>query len=83
MNVLVTTIIVAAFSVLGFLLGCLACISKINQLEYDKKTLTEWLEASRKTNASLVKECNELFADLEAVVNGKSIINTEDETKTN
>lgn len=83
MNVLVTVIIVAVFSVLGFLLGCLACISKINQLEYDKKTLTEWLEASRKTNASLVKECNGLLADLESVVNGNGIIHDEEiETET-
>lgn len=94
MNVFVTTVIVAVFSVLGFLLGCLACISKINQLEYDKKILTEWLEASRKANTELVKENDELRLDIEAVVNGQHIIApplsadeiyecTKEETKTN
>lgn len=83
MNVFVTAIIVVVFAVLGFFLGCLACITKINQLEYEKKTLTEWLEASRKTNASLVKECNGLLADLESVVNGNGLIHDEEiETET-
>jgi hypothetical protein len=83
MNVFVTAIIVVVFAVLGFLLGCLACITKINQLEYEKKTLTEWLETSRKTNESLVKECNGLLADLESVVNGNGIIHDEEiETET-
>jgi hypothetical protein len=83
MNVFVTAVIVVVFAVLGFLLGCLACITKINQLEYEKKTLTEWLEASQKTNAKLVKECNGLLADLESVVNGNGIIHDEEiETET-
>jgi hypothetical protein len=84
MNVFVTTVIVVVFAVLGFFLGCLACVTKINQLEYEKKTLTEWLEASKKTNAKLVKECNGLLADLESVINGNGIIHDEEiETETN
>ena len=82
MNVAIVVILCSVFAVLGFCAGCFVCLQKINNLEVEKKALTEWLQVSRKTNEKLVKECNELLADLEAAVNGKSIINTEDETKT-
>ena len=74
MNMVITILVIALFFVLGCLIGCFVCISRINQLEHEKTCLAEWLEASRKTNAELVKECNGLLADLESVVNGGNII---------
>ena len=82
MNVAITVILCVVFAILGFCMGCFACMFKVNQLETEKKTLMEWLKVSRKTNEKLLKECDSLMLDLEAAVNGKSIINTEDETKT-
>ena len=74
MNMVITILVIALFFVLGCLIGCFVCISRINQLEHEKTCLAEWLEASRKANATLVKECNELLADLNSVVNGGNII---------
>jgi hypothetical protein len=64
----------ALFAALGFCIGCIACLSKINQLEYEKKMLNEWLEASQKANKELCNQCDELLADLESVVNGGHIM---------
>jgi hypothetical protein len=82
MNTFVAIILWVIMFLLGFMAATCACLTKITRLEQENKTLAEWLQASRKTNEILVKESNELLADLEAAVNGKSIINTEDETKT-
>ena len=82
MNTFVAVILWVIMFLLGFMAATCACLTKITRLEQENKTLAEWLQASRKTNETLVKECNELLADLEAAVNGRSIINTEDETKT-
>lgn len=73
MNVVVTVALIAVFAVLGFCIGCFACLQKINDLEFEKSTLTEWLEASRTTNTALIKENEELRADIEAVINGQHI----------
>lgn len=94
MNVAITVILTAIFAFFGFALGCFACMQKLNQLEHEKTALTEWLMASRKANESLVKENNELRADIEAVINGQHIFastlsadeiyeHTKEETKTN
>lgn len=82
MNTFVAVILWVIMFLLGFMAAICACLTKITRLEQENKTLAEWLQASRKTNETLVKEYNELLADLEAAVNGRSIINTEDETKT-
>ncbi len=74
MNVAITLVLICVFAVLGFCVGCFACLSKINQLEYEKKTLKEWLAASRETNTQLIKENDELRNDLEAVINGRGLI---------
>lgn len=80
MNIAIVAVLCIVFSALGFCAGCFACLQKINNLEVEKATLTEWLRTSRKTNEILVKECNELFADLESAVNNKGIITGEDMT---
>lgn len=74
MNTIVIIAMAALFAALGFCIGCIACLSKINQLEYEKKTLNEWLETSQKANKQLCLQCDELLADLESVVNGGHII---------
>ena len=94
MNVAITVILIVIFAFFGFALGCFACMQKLNHLEHEKTVLTEWLEASRTTNTALIKENEELRADIEAVVNGGHIIAStitadkttvmgENETKTN
>lgn len=93
MNVAIVVILCIVFSALGFCAGCFACLQKINNLEVEKATLTEWLQASRTTNTALIKENEELRADIEAVINGQHIFastlsadeiyaQTKEETKT-
>lgn len=74
MNVLVTAILCAIFTFLGFCVGCFTLLSKVEQLQNENKILKEWLEASQKTNEVLRKENNELCNDIEAVVNGGHIM---------
>lgn len=74
MNVFITVALVVVFAVFVFFVGCFACISKIEQLEAEKKTLTEWLKASQDANKILIKDLNKTRSDLEAVVNGGHIL---------
>jgi hypothetical protein len=74
MNILIVAVLIAVFSFFGFCIGCMACTKKINDLEFEKAALTEWLEAARTANTTLIRENDELRADIEAVVNGEHII---------
>jgi hypothetical protein len=78
MNVVITIVLVVVFAVLGFFVGCFACLKEIEQLTYEKKTLNEWLEAARVCNNKLAKENTQLLTDIELISNGKSIIRNED-----
>lgn len=80
MNVIIAIVLIVVFAVLGFFAGCFACLSKIEQLEAEKKALKEWLKASQNANKTLIKDLNETRFDLEAVVNGKSMLDRENET---
>ena len=80
MNAFITVTLIVVVAVLGFFAGCFACLSKIEQLEVEKKALKEWLKASQDANRTLIKELNETRFDLEAVVNGKSMLDRENET---
>lgn len=78
MNVIIAIVLIVVFAVLGFFLGCFACLAKINQLIRENETLKEWLEAARTCNKELIKENTQLLTDIELISNGKSIIRDED-----
>ena len=81
MNTVVIIVLYLTWFIIGFIVGACACATKINRLEVERSTLKEWLEASRTTNKTLLKEIEELRLDLEASVNGVGIVTHKDYTK--
>lgn len=65
MNALIICGFILLSFVFGFLVSTMACLSKLNQMEEEKATITEWLNASRKVNEQLIEQNNELMNELE------------------
>ena len=82
MNTVVIMVLYLTWFIIGFIVGACACTTKINRLEVENSTLKEWLEASRTTNKTLLREIDELRLDLESSVNGVGIVTHKDYTKT-
>lgn len=77
MNVIIAIVLIIVFAVLGFFLGCFACLAKIEDMRKANDILSNWLNTARAQNEDLIKENTQLLTDIELISNGKSIIRDE------